>query len=115
MLGADLFPAVFKITQNPFKDVKLPVFLLLKEMAHHRWGVEVFRNQPGFIEYILNRQIEVDADLKQLKFDLILAIATNGASKDVLDSVTIIRLKEYVKDGPFYLQGQHQVAFEGGA
>ncbi|XP_055354575.1 26S proteasome non-ATPase regulatory subunit 5-like [Paramacrobiotus metropolitanus] len=114
-MGDKVLMALFQKACNPFKDVKLPVLMVFRAMADQKWAQIKFREEPGLIEYLLNRQAEVDTDIKQLKFDVIESMVKSNSLTEVFDSVTVVRLKEYVRDGPFYMQGQYQVAFEGGA
>ncbi|GAV02662.1 hypothetical protein RvY_13199 [Ramazzottius varieornatus] len=113
LAGSGLFAILFRKAQNPFKDIKIPVLGILKSMADQKWGHEHFRDEPGFMEYLLNRQAEVDKDIKELKFQIITAIAGSPTISEVFDSVTVIRLREYVQDGPFYMAAEHNVAYEG--
>ncbi|OQV12798.1 putative 26S proteasome non-ATPase regulatory subunit 5 [Hypsibius exemplaris] len=111
--GRGLFTALFQKVRNPFKDVKIPVMAVFRSLAEQRWGLEVFRAEPGFLEYLMNRKSETDKEIKELKFDVVKAVTESAALAEVLDSVTIVRLREFVQDGPFYVPGEYQVASEG--
>ena len=111
--GPGLFTAMFQKVRSPFKEVKLPVLAILRSLADQKWGQVEFRDQPGFMEYLMNRNAENDKDVKEIKFDTIKAAVASATLADVLDSVTMIRLREYVQDGPFYVPGEHHVASEG--
>lgn len=63
----------------------------------------------GLIEYLLNRNIEVIKECKELKYDVVKALA----SSTTLDQPTLRKLQEFVKEGPFYVEAVTEIAFEG--
>ena len=81
-----------RLCQNPFPDIALAAFGFLKAIVLHRWGQEVIANTGGLIEYLLDRRIAADKDVKQEKF-LIISIL---AESTVFDAQQILALKKFV-------------------
>lgn len=63
----------------------------------------------GLIEYLLNRNIEVIKECKELKFEIIIALAASTT----IDKPTLSRLQEFVDEGPFHVEAVTEIAFEG--
>jgi len=67
----------------------------------------------GFLEYLLDRKTETDKAGKEMKYELISELVRSPFSKEVFDKPFHLRLREYEREGPFYVQAQAAVAFEG--
>lgn len=67
----------------------------------------------GFLEYLLDRKTETDKTGKELKYEFIAELVHSPFSKEVFDKPIHLRLREYEREGPFYVQAEAAVAFEG--
>lgn len=63
----------------------------------------------GLIEFLLNRNLEVAKECKELKYEVVKALSTSTT----LDHSVLSRLQEFVKEGPFYVEAVTEIAFEG--
>lgn len=63
----------------------------------------------GLIEFLLNRNIEVIKECKEFKYEVIKALAASTT----MDHLTLSKLQEFVKEGPFYVEAVTEIAFEG--
>lgn len=63
----------------------------------------------GFIEFLLDRRNEKIKECKEMKYDIVKTLSTSS----VFDHSTQLRLQEFVKEGPFYVQAVTEVAIEG--
>lgn len=63
----------------------------------------------GLIEFLLNRNVEMIKACKELKYEIVKALATSTT----IDQPTLSRLQEFVKEGPFYVEAVADIAFEG--
>lgn len=88
-----------------------PSLLLTKLLALKI--VPGFFFSTGFLEYLLDRKTETDKAGKELKYELIAELVRSPFSKEVFDKPFHLRLREYEREGPFYVQAQAAVAFEG--
>ena len=75
----------------------------------HRWGMEAISNTAGLIEYLLDRRVAADKDVKQEKFIIIRMLSESS----IFDAQQLLVLKKYVREGAFFVQGITEVAFEG--
>jgi hypothetical protein len=49
-----------------------------------------------------------------LKYDLIRIISDHSEAASLIPENLMIRIRTYVREGPFYVEVQPEVAFEGG-
>lgn len=58
---------------------------------------------------MLDRNAETTKESKELKYEIVKLLSRSS----VFDHTTLLRLKAYVKEGPFYVQAITEVAIEG--
>jgi 26S proteasome non-ATPase regulatory subunit 5 len=67
----------------------------------------------GLIEFLLDRAIETNKICKDAKFEVVKTIAESPTAATSFGNVTLLRFREFVQEGPFYVQAQTEVAIEG--
>lgn len=75
--------------------------------------VFVFLVSKGFLEYLMDRTTETDKAGKEQKYEFIVELVRSPFSKEVFEKPFHLRLREYEREGPFYVRAQAAVAFEG--
>ena len=101
------------LSKQPFTDVKLSVLQLYQSIAHQPWGQMHMNTHPGFNEYLLDRSTEKFKEGKEAKFEIIRILVDSPTSMDIFGRPFYMKLKQYVNEGPFFVQAQAQVAMEG--
>lgn len=101
------------VSKQPFQDVHCAVLKVFRSLAKYKWAQEGMTTCPGFLEYLLDRKTETDKAGKELKYELIAELVRSPFSKEVFDKPFHLRLREYEREGPFFVQAQAAVAFEG--
>lgn len=109
LTGNNQLVFVQEFSRNPFPEIKLAALGLLRSICSYPWGQRALSNTAGFIEYLLDRNSEFDKDILHEKYNLLKAIEHSRE----FDENTIKQIKQYVKDGVFYVQGVMEVAVEG--
>ena len=61
----------------------------------------------------MDRSTETDKAGKEQKYELIVALLRSPFSKKTFEKPFHLRLREYEREGPFYVRVQAAVAFEG--
>ena len=74
----------------------------------------MFFHISGFIEILLDRSSAHEKGPKELKFELIRNISDHPEAERLIPENLMVRIRNYVREGPFYVEVQPQVAFEGG-
>lgn len=109
LLGEIPLELVMKYAKNPFSEIRIAGFGILKAVIGHRWGQEEVKNMPGLIEFLLDRSAEVIKECKEIKYEIVVILSQS----DVFDLPTQKRLQTFVKEGPFYVQAVTEIAIEG--
>lgn len=95
--------------RNPFPDIKLAGFGVLKSIVDYPWGQAAVADTAGLLEYILDRGADFNTEAFQAKFEILLVLNRfNGDFSEAQQK----EIKEYVAKGPFYKKGITEVAIE---
>lgn len=57
----------------------------------------------------MDRNVETTKECKEIKYEIIKLLSEST----VFDQTTLLRLKAFVKEGPFYVRALTEVAIEG--
>uniref|UniRef100_D3TQ34 26S proteasome non-ATPase regulatory subunit 5 n=1 Tax=Glossina morsitans morsitans TaxID=37546 RepID=D3TQ34_GLOMM len=95
--------------RNPFPDIKISSLNFIRALCCFEWGVEALKNTAGLLEFLLDRKIEFDKEAKYAKYCVIELLADSNA----FDVQTNLQLRNYVNEGPYYVQNLLDVAVEG--
>ncbi|XP_065829569.1 26S proteasome non-ATPase regulatory subunit 5-like [Oscarella lobularis] len=106
-------PLVVSIMKQPFADLHLAGLRAMCCIASNKWGLQETFNCPGLLEYVLNRSTETCKEGRELKYEIVKTMAESPAVEMIFGSPTVIRLKTYVLEGPFFAVSQSTVAMEG--
>lgn len=106
LTGTNQLTFVQDFSRNPFPELKIAALVLLRSICTYRWGQRALNETAGFIEYLLDRSIEFDKDAIHEKYNVIKVL---GDSSE-FPATTIQQIKQYIKDGAFYVQGVMEVA-----
>ncbi|CAH8477267.1 unnamed protein product [Heterobilharzia americana] len=112
-LVVPLLKRLYSLGTQPFFEVRAAVFKAIDAIATQPWGVRQIIQQPGFLEYLLNRQTELGLSdnkiqLMQAKLDIINNILKTyqvWSSHDyklyqnLINSEQIKDMKIYLKEG----------------
>lgn len=98
---------VLSYCRNPFADIKLAGFGVLKSVVEYTWGRAAIANTAGFLEYVLDRGADVNTEAFQAKFDVLQCLNKHNESFSEAQKTDI---RDYVARGPFYKKGITEVA-----
>lgn len=96
--------------RNPFPDIKIAALTLLKVIVAPLWGQKALEQTAGFIEFLMDRNIEFNKDAIHEKFKIIQILSK---STTVFDPASLSQLNKYVQQGAFYVEGVMEVVAEG--
>nr|ADD38948.1 26S proteasome non-ATPase regulatory subunit 5 [Lepeophtheirus salmonis] len=106
---------LFQMIKLPFEELQGAAYSILWTISQYEWGVHVISECPGFIEYILNRESGNFKVIKERKCDVIANILKSSDSNNLVNifgTPNVIKMKQYVRDGPFYIRTEVNVAYE---
>lgn len=109
-----ILPLLIQIAKQPFVDLRLASYRCLLEMCRSTWAISALNNEPGFLEFLLNRSTEKDKEGKESKFAIIQTICDDAEqTKTILGNVNFLKLRRYLNEGVFYVEPEANVAFQG--
>lgn len=115
---------IFKeLGKEPFLKTRLGAQLYFKALAQSKWGLTLLFSENKFVkknqflrEYLVNREVEIENEGLQSKYDLIKLICANFKLNYELfpkiGEYNLEELEEYLRLGPLYKPVPTKVAFE---
>lgn len=70
-------------------------------------------SSPGFVEYIVDRSVEPDKSSKEAKYELVKALANSKTIAEIFGNQHYLRLRAYLREGPYYVKAVSTTAVEG--
>ncbi|XP_075041763.1 26S proteasome non-ATPase regulatory subunit 5 [Mixophyes fleayi] len=98
---------------QPFPELHCGALKVLTAVANQPWAQKMMIDSPGFIEYVIDRSVDPDKDSKDAKFELVKALVNSKTSMEVLGNQHYLRLRAYLREGPYYVKAVSTVAVEG--
>ncbi|XP_075435060.1 26S proteasome non-ATPase regulatory subunit 5 [Ascaphus truei] len=105
----DLFRA---IASQPFPELHCGALKVFTAIANQPWAQKLMIESPGFIEYVVNRMVDPDKDSKDAKFELVKALVKSKTIAEVFGNQHYLRLRTYLREGPYYVTAIATVAVE---
>ena len=92
--------------------LRLAAYQLLIVLAGQDWGRTLIMSQPGFCELLLDRSRERDKDGKLERWRLVERLVETRHTKQMLGPEMDLQMRQFVKEGPYHVEVQSQVAYE---
>lgn len=109
LTGTNQLTFVQDFCRNPFPEIKIAALGLLRSICGYKWGQKALSETAGFIEYLLDRNTEFNKDAIHEKYNVIKTLADTNE----FDASTLLQIRQYIKDGAFYIRGIMEVAVDG--
>lgn len=108
----DLGNLLFQLCRQPFLEIRQSALYLMYVVVSHEWGQRSMVSVPGFVEFLLDRSTEGTVNGKELKFKVVSALVNSSSFERIFDVDTVAKMKEYHRQGPFYVMAQSAVAVD---
>jgi 26S proteasome non-ATPase regulatory subunit 5 len=112
-IGPQPMDQMMTLSTQPFTDLRYSAFTIYHTMALQAWGQQTMNNYPGFKEYLLNRSTENEKVGKEMKYKIVQTLVESPTAAAVFGQPYFMKLREYHREGAFYLRVQAEVAMEG--
>uniref|UniRef100_A0A669C3D9 26S proteasome non-ATPase regulatory subunit 5 n=1 Tax=Oreochromis niloticus TaxID=8128 RepID=A0A669C3D9_ORENI len=113
LLSSQPMDMIRNISTQPFPELHCGALRIFTAIATQPWGQKLMINTPGFMEFILDRSTGQTKEAKDAKFELIGALAGSSTAAEILGSQHYIRVKTYLREGPYYVSAVAAVSTEG--
>lgn len=101
------------ISTQPFPDLHCGALRVFTAIANQPWAQQMMIASPGFVEYIVDRSVEPDKVSKEAKYELVKALAHAKTIAQIFGNQHYLRLREYMREGPYYVKAVATTAVEG--
>ncbi|KAG8447543.1 hypothetical protein GDO86_014880 [Hymenochirus boettgeri] len=101
------------IASQPFPELHCGALKVFTAIANQPWAQKLMIESPGFIEYIIDRTVDPDKDSKDAKFELVKALVDSKTIAETIGNQHYLRLRCYLREGPYYITAVSSVAVEG--
>ncbi|XP_006265810.2 26S proteasome non-ATPase regulatory subunit 5 [Alligator mississippiensis] len=101
------------ISTQPFPDLHCGALRVFTAIASQPWAQKLMLESPGFIEYIVDRSVEPDKPSKDAKYELVKALVNSKTIAEIFGNQYFLRLKAYLREGPYYVKAVSTTAVEG--
>nr|XP_060613340.1 26S proteasome non-ATPase regulatory subunit 5 [Anolis sagrei ordinatus] len=101
------------ISTQPFPDLHCGALRVFTAIANQPWAQRLMIASPGFVEYIVDRSVEPDKPSKEAKYELVKALAGSKTVAEIFGNQHYLRLRAYLREGPYYVKAVATTAVEG--
>ncbi|XP_064649529.1 26S proteasome non-ATPase regulatory subunit 5-like [Lineus longissimus] len=112
-LGNRPMEQIMSISTQPFADLRYSTFNIYCVMALQAWGQQTMNSYPGFNEYLLDRSTENEKVGKELKYKIVRTLVESPTAAVIYGQPYFMKLREYHREGAFYVRAQAEVVMEG--
>ena len=91
---------------------RLAGYQLLQVLAGQDWGRSLVTSLPAFCELLLDRTRETDRMGQLERWRLVERLVETRHTKQLLGPQMDLQMRQFVKEGPYYVEVQSQVAYE---
>lgn len=113
LLSKDPMDMIHKISTQPFPELHCGALRIFTAIASQPWGQRSMMSTPGFMEFILDRSTSQTKDAKDAKFELVGELVSSSSAAEILGGQNCLRLKTYLREGPYYVTAVAAVGTEG--
>ncbi|XP_040261962.1 26S proteasome non-ATPase regulatory subunit 5 [Bufo bufo] len=101
------------MASQPFPELHCRALKVFIAVANQPWAQRMMIESPGFMEYIVDRSVDLDKDSKDAKFELVKALINAKTTAQVFGNQHYLRLRAYHREGPYYVKAVCTVAVDG--
>jgi 26S proteasome non-ATPase regulatory subunit 5 len=102
---------IIAICRQPFADIRQASLEVLVVISYQVWGQEYISTYPGLVEFLLDRNIESFKECKDVKYEVVKCLSQ--AEQNIFDADTMRKFKQFVNEGPYFVDVNTEVAIEG--
>ncbi|XP_041095640.1 26S proteasome non-ATPase regulatory subunit 5-like [Polyodon spathula] len=100
------------ISCQPFPELHCSALKVFSAIASQAWGQKMMIDTPGFVEYILDRSAQPDKESKDAKYEIVNTLVNSKSTAGIFGNQQYLRLRTYLREGPYYVKAVSSVAVE---
>merc|ERR1739842_141385 len=83
-VGGVSMEKIIAVARQPFPDLYSAALSFINTLANLPWGQRIIQEEPGFVEYILDRSSETEKEGKELKHRIVTTLIQSPYSETIL-------------------------------
>ncbi|KAK6481060.1 26S proteasome non-ATPase regulatory subunit 5-like [Huso huso] len=100
------------ISCQPFPELHCSALKVFTAIASQAWGQKMMIDTPGFVEYIVDRSAQPDKESKDAKYEIVNTLVNSKSTAGIFGNQQYLRLRTYLREGPYYVKAVSSVAVE---
>lgn len=96
----------------PITELSTVTHEIFLNLADHKWSLRLFNNEPGFMEFLLDRNVSSEKVILEMKHSAIGKAIAHPKANEIFSENLLQRMKAYFGDGPFFNRPVPQVAMD---
>ncbi|KJH41282.1 hypothetical protein DICVIV_12751 [Dictyocaulus viviparus] len=92
-MGTPMPTVLLSLVQKPFPDLRMASLRTFATLLSHPFGIKVFLETSGFLDWLLDRTSEQEWEASKLKMDIIRSMI--ASESPLIDAALKLRLKAY--------------------
>lgn len=113
LLGGQPMDMICTLSLQPFPELHCCALRIFTAIAPQPWGQKLMISTPSFMEFIVDRSTGKTKEAKDAKFELVGALLGTSTVTNILGSQHYLRLRTYMREGPYYVAAVAAVSTEG--
>ncbi|KAL4617403.1 26S proteasome non-ATPase regulatory subunit 5 [Arapaima gigas] len=101
------------ISIQPFPELHCGALRIFTAIANQPWGQKLMIAAPGFVEFIVDRSTGPTKECKDAKFELVKVLVNSASTPEIFGNQHYLRLRTYMREGPYYVTAVSSVTVEG--
>ncbi|MGH0165445.1 UNVERIFIED_CONTAM: hypothetical protein FKN15_049073 [Acipenser sinensis] len=100
------------ISCQPFPELHCSALKVFTAIASQAWGQKMMIDTPGFVEYIVDRSAQPDKESKDARYEIVNTLVNSKSTAGIFGNQQYLRLRTYLREGPYYVKAVSSVAVE---
>ncbi|XP_057373714.1 26S proteasome non-ATPase regulatory subunit 5-like [Daphnia carinata] len=115
MLNPKPIQFIMNVTKQPFRDLRFSALNILLQLVPHMWAQKLMSQEPGFLEFLLDRRGEPDKECLEMKFNIVKRLSeTLNPECKIWSEYCMAQMRDHVREGLWFARAQSTVALESG-
>ncbi|XP_056587330.1 26S proteasome non-ATPase regulatory subunit 5 [Triplophysa dalaica] len=112
-LSSQPMAMIRNVSTQPFPELHCRALKIFTAIGCQPWGQRLMMDTPGFVEWVMDRSVGKGKEVKDCKFALVTSILSSSSTQEIFGAQNYLKLRIYVKEGPYYVHAMSTVCTEG--
>ncbi|XP_053503918.1 26S proteasome non-ATPase regulatory subunit 5 [Ictalurus furcatus] len=112
-LSSEPLEMIRSISTQPFPELHCSALRVFTAIACQAWAQRMMISSPGFAEWVMERSVSKGKEAKDCKFQLVGALLSSSSTQEIFGAQNYLKLKTYLKEGPYFVNAIASVTTEG--